>query len=62
MDDKQKVLFKQIQLSGLGIVIGVFGYFADHKALMIIGACLLVFGIIRTILIKRLVDKLEDDE
>lgn len=62
MNDKQKVLFKQIQLSGLGIVIGFFGFFVEHKALMIIGACIVVFGIIRTILIKRLVDKLEDDE
>lgn len=62
MTDKQKVLFKQIQLAGLGIVVGFFGFFVEHKALMIIGACIFAFGIIRTIVIKKLVDKLDDDE
>ena len=61
MNDKQKALFKQIQLAGLGIVIAVFGFFVNHTALMIIGAGVFIFGIARTILIKKLIDELEED-
>ena len=62
MNDKQKALFKQIQLAGLGIVIEVFGFFVNHTALMIIGAGVFIFGIARTILIKKLIDELEEDD
>lgn len=62
MNDKQKALFKQIQLAGLGIVITVFGFFVNHTALMIIGAGVFIFGIARTILIKKLIDELEEDD
>ena len=59
MNDKQKALFKQIQLAGLGIVIAVFGFFVNHTALMIIGAGVFI---VRTILIKKLIDELEEDD
>ena len=62
MTDQQKVLFKQFQLAGLGIVIGVFGFFAKHKALMIIGTCVLVFGMIRAVVLKKFIDQLKEDE
>lgn len=62
MNDKQKALFKQIQLAGLGVVIAVFGFFVKHIALMIIGAGVFIFGIARTILIKKLIEKLEEDD
>ena len=62
MTDQQKVLFKQLQLAGLGVVIGVFGFFARHKALMIIGACVLLFGIVRAIVLKKFIDQIEEDE
>lgn len=62
MNDKQKALFKQIQLAGLGIVIAVFGFFVNLTALMIIGAGVFIFGIARTILIKKLIDELEEDD
>lgn len=62
MNDKQKVLFKQLQLAGLGVVIGVFGFFAKHKALMIIGVCVLLFGIVRAIVLKKFIDQIEEDE
>lgn len=62
MSDKQKALFKQIQLAGLGIVIAIFGFFVSHMALMIVGACVFIFGIVRTVMIKKLIDKLEEDD
>ena len=62
MNDKQKVLFKQLQLAGLGVVIGVFGFFAKHTALMIIGTCVLLFGIVRAIVLKKFIDQIEEDE
>ena len=61
MTDQQKVLFKQLQLAGLGIVIGIFGMFAKHKALMIIGAGVFVFGIVRAIVLKKIIKQLEED-
>ena len=62
MNDQQKVLFKQLQLAGLGIVIGVFGFFAKHQALMIIGACVFVFGIVRMVVLKKFIDQIKEDE
>lgn len=60
MNDKQKALFKQLQLSGLGIVILVFGFIYKHKALMIIGVLVFVFGLLRTLLIKHFIDQLDE--
>ena len=62
MTDQQKVLFKQLQLAGLGIVIGIFGFFAKHKALMIIGVGVLVFGIVRAVVLKKFIDQIKEDE
>ena len=61
MTDQQKVLFKQIQLAGLGIVIFIFGLFAKHRALMIIGIGVFVFGIVRGIVLKKIIKQLEED-
>lgn len=61
MNDQQKVLFKQIQLSGLGIVIGIFGFLYKHKALMIIGFLVFVFGILRYFMIKKLTDSIKEE-
>ena len=61
MNDQQKALFKQLQLAGLGIVIAIFGFLVDHLALMIIGIGVFIFGILRTIVIKKLIKKLEED-
>lgn len=62
MNDKQKVIFKQLQLAGLGIVLMIFGFFAKHMPILIIGICVLVFGLIRTWIMKKLVDHMEEDE
>lgn len=62
MSDKQKVLFKQLQLSGLGLVICAMGMFKQNQPFIIVGACLFVYGIIRYFVIKKLTQNLEEDE
>ena len=46
MTDKQKALFRQLQIVVLGLVIGVGGLIADHTPFVIIGICVFVFGTI----------------
>lgn len=60
MNDKQKVVFKQTQLAGLGIVVFVFGLLYQEKAISIVGIFILVFGLIRTYYIKKVIDKLDE--
>ncbi|MFA1015669.1 hypothetical protein [Dubosiella newyorkensis] len=57
MNDEQKVLFKQLQLAGLGIVIGAFGLFAKHRAIFWIGIGVLVWGIARYLLIRHFLSR-----
>ncbi|WP_286209504.1 hypothetical protein [Dubosiella newyorkensis] len=57
MNDEQKVLFKQLQLAGLGIVIGIFGLFAKHRAIFWIGIGVLVWGIARYLLIRHFLSR-----
>lgn len=60
MSDKQKAVFKQLQLAGLGIVIFVFGLLYKEKAISIIGILVLIFGLLRTYYIKKVIDKLDE--
>lgn len=60
MNDKQKVVFKQVQFAGLGIVVFVFGLLYQEKAISIVGIFILVFGLIRTYYIKKVIDKLDE--
>lgn len=60
MNDKQKVVFKQLQLVGLGIVVFVFGLLYQEKAISIVGICILIFGLLRTYYIKKVIDKLDE--
>lgn len=60
MTDKQKALFKQLQLAGLGIVIFIFGLLYKEKAISIVGVFIIVFGIIRTLFIKKIIDKIDE--
>lgn len=57
-----KVLFRQLQLAGLGIVIGVVGLLADRKPIFYVGLGVLVFGIIRFFVIKKFIDNLHEDK
>ncbi len=58
MNDKQKAIFKQLQIAGLGLVLFIFGIFYKEKAISIIGVCVVVFGLLRTAFIKKMIDKL----
>lgn len=62
MSDKQKVLLKQLQLTGLGIVIGVMGLFKHNQPFVVVGICLFAYGIIRYFVIKKLTENLEEDD
>ena len=54
MNDKQKAVFKQLQLAGLGIVIIVFSLLYQEKAISIVGIFILIFGLLRTYYIKKI--------
>ena len=60
MDDKQKAVFKQLQIAGLGIVIFIFGILYKEKAISIVGICILVFGLLRTAFIKKMIEKIDE--
>ena len=60
MNDKQKVVFKQLQLAGLGVVIFIFGILYQQKAISIIGILILIFGLLRMYYIKKIIDKLDE--
>ncbi len=60
MDEKQKAIFKQLQIAGLGLVLVVFGIFYKEKAISIVGVCVFLFGIFRTLFIKKMIDKIDD--
>ena len=53
-------VFKQLQLAGLGIVVFVFGLLYQEKAISIVGICILIFGLLRTYYIKKVIDKLDE--
>ncbi len=59
MNDEQRVLFKQLQLAGLGVVLILFGFFAHQKNISYIGIGVAIFGVIRYFIIKSLLDKAE---
>lgn len=60
MDDKQKAVFKQLQIAGLGIVIFIFGILYKEKVISIVGICILLFGLLRTAFIKKMIDKIDE--
>lgn len=60
MNDKQKVVFKQLQLAGLGVVIFIFGILYQQKAISIVGILILIFGLLRMYYIKKIIDKLDE--
>lgn len=57
MSDEQRVLFKQLQLAGLGIVLILFGFFMQERNICFIGIGVAIFGTIRYFVIKRLLEK-----
>ncbi len=60
MDEKQKAVFKQLQIAGLGLVLVIFGILYKEKAISIVGVCVFIFGLLRTLFIKKMIDKIDD--
>ena len=58
MNDRQKVLFRQLQLMILGLVILAGGVLADHPPFVPIGILVLVYGLFRFMMLKKIVDRI----
>ena len=62
MNDRQKVLFRQLQLMILGLVILAGGILADHPPFIPVGILVLIFGLFRFFVLKKMVDHIEQDD
>ena len=61
MTREQKALFQQLQLAGLGLVIGLVGLFLDHDELVWIGLVVLAYGLIRTWFLAKIIQKAKEE-
>ena len=62
MNDRQKVLFRQLQLMILGLVILAGGVLADHPPFVPIGILVLVYGLFRFMMLKKIVDHIDQKD
>ena len=62
MNDRQKVLFRQLQLMILGLVILAGGVLADHPPFVPIGILVLVYGLSRFMMLKKIVDRIDQKD
>lgn len=62
MNEKQKLFKNQLQLAGLGVVIGVFGLIEKNTPCIVIGACIFLYGLFRLLFFKKLFNKIEKDD
>lgn len=60
MNQETKVIYKQLQLAGLGGVIAIVGLFRSRMDVFGIGLAIALFGIIRTWFIWRIIKQAED--
>ncbi|MCI6087226.1 hypothetical protein [Absicoccus porci] len=61
MTREQKALFQQLQLTGLGLVIGLVGFFLNHDEMVWIGLAVLAYGLVRTWFIAKIIQKAKDE-
>ena len=62
MNDRQKVLLRQLQLMILGLVILAVGILAYHPPFIPIGILVLIFGLFRFFVLKKMVDHIDQDD
>lgn len=62
MNDRQKVLFRQLQLMILGLVILAGGVLAGHPPFVPIGILVLVYGLFRFMMLKKIVDRIDQKD
>lgn len=56
MNPRQKVLFSQLQIAGLGIVVAIFAWLTDTPVFYYIGAGIFLFGFVRFCMFRILTD------
>ncbi len=61
MSPDQKAIFQQLQLTGLGVVLLVFGVLSNHMEISIIGGVVALYGIARAIFIKKILDQSKEE-
>ncbi len=61
MSEKNKVLYKQAQIAGLGLIILIVGLVYQRKDLMGIGILFFLYGLVRSYLIWKVLKKAEED-
>ncbi len=59
MSSKQRVLFVQLQIASVGILLGIFGLMWKMNWLLVFGGCILVYGLVRYVLIARILKQSE---
>lgn len=62
MNDRQKVLFRQLQLMILGLVILTGGVLANHPPFVPIGILVLVYGLFRFMMLRKIVDRIDQKD
>lgn len=60
MSPKQKALFVQLQIAFAGVLIGTFGLLWKEWLLLLFGSLVFLYGMIRFILIKKIMDSNPD--
>lgn len=62
MSRRQRVLFSQLQLAGLGVVLLIFGWAFSLWPIAGVGVFLILYGIIRFFLFRRLTSEAGDED
>lgn len=62
MNIKQRVLYIQTQIAGLGIVVALVGYFKNAPFLIPLGIGIFTFGLIRRQFLKKTIDSFHEDD
>lgn len=62
MDPKTRLLLSQLQLTGLGIIVGVIGWMYDKTIFVYIGIAIFVLGLIRVIMVRKMLDGMDIED
>ncbi len=61
MSKQNKVLYKQAQIAGLGLIIFIVGIIYRRQDVMLIGILFFLYGLVRTYFIWKILKKAEED-
>lgn len=57
MNDRQKVLFYQLQMAGLGLVVFIMAFVLEVPVFYLIGGGIFLFGLIRFFALRKMIDQ-----